>query len=460
MDIKEITAKERLASDVIADLTAKQIKVTPWGVLEKEYDPKKHPVNTDPGYLDIVKGNQIDRMTRITLPFQKLAVKRMAELAFAIPVKRVYSITDNEQQQTARKIIEAIYKKNKIDAENIKRGKYLYASCEVCTLWYTQPMPTIYAGNKSQLKLRCKSYSPMCGDALYPLFDEYDDMIALSVKYRRTENNKTVEYLDTYTETEHIRWRMDGSDIVEELREQIKLGKIAGVYAYKDEPIWEDQSGNIFEAEWTLSRNGNYIRKNAKPNWVVFSDDGVTFGDEKIGNQEGRNVLQYPANAKAEYVTWQQATESIKFHIEQLTSIFFKSLQLPDMSMENMKTTPMSGEARKMMFIDAQLKVNDEKEVWLEFFNREFSIIREYAKLMFPSLAQAFDALSVDIEITPFTINDEGETIGNLSAATGGKAIMSQRTAIENLGYVDDTEEELMRINEESEVNLFNTPTI
>lgn len=96
----------------------------------------------------------------------------------------------------------------------------------------------------------------------------------------------------------------------EELREEIKLGKISGVYANRVEPIWEDQSENIYEVEWTLSRNGNYIRKNAKPNWVVFSDEGVTFGEEKIGNQEGRNVLQYPANAKAEYVLWPLAVRT------------------------------------------------------------------------------------------------------------------------------------------------------
>lgn len=459
MDIKEITAKERPAAEIIADLTNKQVYVIGWDTLRLEYDSRLHPVKTDVSYQDIYKDGKVDKMTRIVLPFQKLAVKRMTELVFAIPVKRVYK-TNNEQQQEARNIIEDIYRKNRIDAVNLERGRYLYASCETCTLWYTQPTRTLYAGHESAHKLRCKSYSPMKGDSIYPLFDEYDDLIALSVKYCRRENNRDVYYLDTYTDTEHIRWRMDGNDIAEELREEIKLGKISGVYANRVEPIWEDQSENIYEAEWTLSRNGNYIRKNAKPNWVVFSDEGVTFGEEKIGNQEGRNVLQYPANAKAEYVTWQQATESIKFHIEQLTSIFFKSLQLPDMSMENMKTTPMSGEARKMMFIDAQLKVNDEKGIWIEFLSREFNVVREHAKQLFPRLASAFDNLSVDIEITPYTINDESELIGNLSNATGGKAIMSQKTAIENLGYVDDAEEELERITNEGMAGLFNEPTV
>lgn len=80
---------------------------------------------------------------------------------------------------------------------NIERGKSLFASCETITLWYSQEQPTVYAGQKSPLKLRCKNYSPMNGDGLYPLFDEYDDMIALSIEYTRKEGNKTITYFDT-----------------------------------------------------------------------------------------------------------------------------------------------------------------------------------------------------------------------------------------------------------------------
>ena len=135
-------------------------------------------------------------------------------------------------------------------------------------------------------------------------------------------------------------------------------------------------------------------------------------------------------------------------------------LQLPDMSMENMKATPMSGEARKMMFIDAQLKVTDESGIWLDMFDREINVVRAFMKIMYPSLADAIDSLQVEVAITPYQISDETERIGNLSNATGGKPIMSQRTAIRNLGYVDDVDEELGHIAEESTASLFDEPTI
>ncbi len=459
MDIKEITSPERDARSIIQDLKYKTVVVKPWANLRKEYEPKEHPVMTDKTYKDKVTKKGIERVTRLTLGLQKLAVKRITELMFAIPVQRVYN-PENEQEKTVAKIMEAIFQKNRIDSLNIERGKSLFASCETITLWYSQEQPTVYAGQKSPLKLRCKNYSPMNGDSLYPLFDEYDDMIALSIEYTRKEGNKTITYFDTYTADEHIRWRTRDGATVEELREKVELEKITGVYIHRDEPIWEDQSPNVYEGEWTLSRNGNYIRKNARPNWVVFSDNKVKYGNEPTNDNAGRNVLQYGQNDKAEYKTWQQAIDSIKFHIDEIKRNFFMQLQLPDMSMENMKATPMSGEARKMMFIDAQLKVTDESGIWIEFFDREINVVRAFMKKMYPNLSAAIDNLQVDVVITPYQIRDEAERITNLTNATNGKAIMSQRTAVANLGYVDDVDEELEQIAKESVVNVFDEPTV
>ena len=459
MDIKEITSPERDARSIISDLKYKTVVVKPWANLRKEYEPKEHPVMTDKNYRDKVTKKGIEKVTRLTLGLQKLAVKRMTELMFAIPVQRVYNPV-SEQEKTVAKIMEAIFLKNRVNSLNIERGKSLFASCETITLWYSQEQPTVYAGQKSLLKLRCKNYSPMNGDSLYPLFDEYDDMIALSIEYTRKEGNRTITYFDTYTADEHIRWRTENGGTVEELRESVELGKITGIYIHRDEPIWEDQSPNVYEGEWTLSRNGNYIRKNARPNWVVFSDKKVNHGNEPTNDNAGRNVLQYGQNDKAEYKTWQQAIDSIKFHIDEIKRNFFMELQLPDMSMENMKATPMSGEARKMMFIDAQLKVTDESGIWIEFFDREINVIRAFMKKMYPTLSAAIDSLQVDVVITPYQIRDEAERITNLTNATNGKAIMSQRTAVANLGYVDDIDEELAQIAKESTVSLFEEPTV
>ena len=461
MKIEEIIASDRPATQIIADLKKKTIKVPSWEKLVKEYDTSRHPVMDRALYRDkLLKNGTEEKVTRFTLGWQKLATKRMTELLFGLPVTRVYNTHDNEDEKRAALIMEDIFKRNRINSVNIERARYLYASCEVVTLWYSQEVPTLYAGEQSPYKLRCKNYSPMNGDTLYPLFDEYDDMVALSIEYSRSEDEQTITYFDTYTADKHIRWRTSGGATEVDIEENIDLQKINGIYGCRPEPIWEDKSQNVYEAEWTLSRNGNYISKNARPNWVVFSNDDIIYGNEKLGREEGRNVLQYTADSRAEYVTWQQAIDSIKFHIEEIKRNFFMELQLPDMSMDNMKATPMSGEARKMMFIDAQMKATDESGLWYEYFDREINVVRAFMKKMYPQLATAIDALQVDVVITPYQIRDDAEKITNLVNATGGKAVMSQRTAISNLGYVEDVDAELEQIANEDMSNVFEQPTL
>ncbi len=459
MDIKEIVAEGNDPVWVIGRLKEKSIRVPAWATLDKAYDPKKHPVMDKKLYPDKVTKKGVQKVTRITLSLPKLAAKRMSGLMFGLPVKRIYK-TQSDEEKRAANIIEAIFAKNRIDSVNRERGKQLFASCEVATIWYSQEQDTTYSGEPSRLKLRCKSYCPMNGDAIYPLYDEYDDMIALSIEYQRREGDRDVTYFDTYTATEHIRWRTEGSSPEEEIRESIELAKIPGVYLYRPEPIWEGEAENVYEAEWTLSRNGNYIRKNARPNWVIFSDEKVKTGQEPTNDNEGRNVLRYPKDAKAGYVTWQQAIESIKYHVEEIKRNFFTNLQLPDMSMDNMKSTPMSGEARKMLFIDAQMKAEDESGPWLEFFDREVNVVKAFAKKMYPSLAGAIESLQVEVLISVYQIRDETERINNLTNATNGKPIASQRTAIQRLGWVDDVDAEIAQLESESTVSLFDEPTV
>ena len=459
MTIKEII-DNRPPQEIIADLKNKSIAVPDWANLQKEYDSRQHPVMTDPFYRDkIKKHGGTEKMTRVTLGWMKLAVKRMTELLFGIDVLHIYNDHEDEKQKEAAQILEAVYAKNRIATVNNNRSRYLYAACEAATIWYTQEQPTSYANRPSPLKLRCRTFSPFSdasktSEAIYPLFDGFDDLIALSFEYTRVENQTTVTYFETYTADEHIRWKNDGGNYTELLRERFEIGKIPGVYIHRGEPIWEDQAQNVFEVEWALSRNGNYIRKNSRPTWVVASDDTIEHGQESDNDNEGRNILHYPADAKYGYATWPQAIDSLKFQIEEIKREFFTQLQLPDMSMDNMKATPMSGEARKMVFIDGQMKVKDESGIWLEFLDRECNVLIAFLKKMFPDLAEAFNALEVEHRITPYQIKDESERLSNINTAAGGKPFMSQRTAVKEAGYVDDIEAELELIGLESKSDI------
>lgn len=463
MTIEEIMALPT-PTQIVGELKKKSIVLPAWSDLEKQYDQRKHPVMNRGLYPDVSrkdrKGNvKTEYVTRITRGWQKLAVKRISGIMFGIPAVRKYK-PQNDAEQKVATIMEDIFQKNRINSLNRDRCKKLYASCEVLTIWYAVEMPTVYAGESTALRLRCKVYSPMDGAELYPLFDEYGDLIALSVQYGRVEDSKTITYFETFTADQHVRYVMQGSSWEEEMTEQIQIGKIPAIYITREEPIWEEESDNVYEAEWALSRNGNYIRKNARPNWVVFSDDKVDKGKDIHKDNDGSAFLHYPANAKAGYQTWQQAIDSLKYHVDTIKQNFFMQLQLPDLSYENMKTQAMSGESRKMMFIDAQQKALDESGIWEEAFDREINVIRAFMKKMYPHLSAAIDSLQVEARIVPFQINDNAEKVSNLSNATGGKQIMSQRTAIQELAIADDVDEELRLIEEESSMDIMQEPAL
>lgn len=464
MTIEEIlNSTELTAAEKIAALREKTIQVPVWTGrygLVHQFDPTKHPVMNKQKYPDIVSDDGIEYVTRVTCDLQRLATKRMTELCCGIPVKRVYK-PENDKQKMIASYIEAIFDRNRINSVNIERLNMLFAGCEVLTLWYAIESENNIYGFDSPLKFRCRNFSPMLGDDLYPLFDEYGDMVAMSVGYTRKIGKKNVQYFDTYTAAKHIKYSDAGGEWAEIENEDITaIGKIPCIYMYRPTPIWEDTSKTVYEIEWALSRNGNYLRKNSKPIFVVLADEVIQFGDEKTENKEFKAVMQYPKGSTAQYVTWQQAIENLKFYVNELRSLFFTQLQLPDWSYEKMSQQALSGESRKQLFIDAQMKVNDESGRLLEGFDREINVVKAFLKTALPDRYHSdIDALKVETKITPFSITDTKETVDMLMTANGGEPIMSQRESIEEFGHSDDVDKTLEEIAQQGVEDAFN-PTV
>ncbi len=464
MTIEEILNSTELTdAEKIAALREKTIQVPVWTGrygLVHQFDPTKHPVMNKQKYPDIVSDDGIEYVTRVTCDLQRLATKRMTELCCGIPVKRVYK-PENDKQKMIASYIEAIFDRNRINSVNIERLNMLFAGCEVLTLWYAIESENNIYGFDSPLKFRCRNFSPMLGDDLYPLFDEYGDMVAMSVGYTRKIGKKNVQYFDTYTAAKHIKYSDAGGEWAEIENEDITaIGKIPCIYMYRPTPIWEDTSKTVYEIEWALSRNGNYLRKNSKPIFVVLADEVIQFGDEKTENKEFKAVMQYPKGSTAQYVTWQQAIENLKFYVNELRSLFFTQLQLPDWSYEKMSQQALSGESRKQLFIDAQMKVNDESGRLLEGFDREINVVKAFLKTALPGRYHSdIDALKVETKITPFSITDTRETVDMLMTANGGEPIMSQRESIEEFGHSDDVDKTLEEIAQQGVEDAFN-PTV
>ena len=170
-------------SAIIGKLKERSVCVPSWSSLITEYEPSLHEIVEDKlGRRDKqLSGGVVEKAARIPIGLEKLLTRRISEFTLAIPVKRIYTYNKNDEVLKAIvKSIEKIYVHAHIDAENMKRAKCYYASCEMFTLWYTQHKKNKLYGFDSEYKLKCRTFSPMDGVRIFPLFDEYEDLLALS----------------------------------------------------------------------------------------------------------------------------------------------------------------------------------------------------------------------------------------------------------------------------------------
>ena len=435
----EITAifdSSRPIDNIINDLKEKSVCVPLWDKLIKDYEPTLHDIVSDTiTRKDKIKSDgTVEKASRIYIGLEKLLTKRMTEFMFSIPVKRIYhNIENNKTRQQIAKAIENIYKYARIDSENIKRGNTYFASCEVFTIWYIVEKPNTLYGFQSKYKLKCKTYSPMDGVKLYPLLDELGDMLAMSFEYAKKIGQEEFTFFETYTAHTHYKWKQRGSEWEQIKAESIDIQKIPGIYIYRPVPIYHGLSYLRNEIEYTLSRNSDVIAYNSAP---ILKVAGEIQGKEDKG--ESRRVFRVENGGDVSYVSWSQAIEALKYHVNTLTNLFWAQSQMPDISFENMKSLGNIGfDARQTLLTDAHLKVGDESGAWIEAFERECSVIKAFAKRMNTSWANEVDNVEVEHIITPFIQMDEDATTDRLIKQNGGKAIKSQLQTIREAGSND-----------------------
>jgi SPP1 family phage portal protein len=220
------------------------------------------------------------------------------------------------------------------------------------------------------------------------------------------------------------------------------------VYGRQDFVEWEDVQGLIDRLETLLSNFADTNDYHASPKIVV---KGEVLGFAQKG--ESGAILQLEGdNADAKYLSWQHAPESVKLEIETLLRMIYTITQTPDISFDSIKGIgAVSGIALKLLFLDAHLKVQDKMEIFDDYLQRRLSIIQSYLAPFNTGLKAACESLTIEPEIVPYMIEDEQAKVDLLLSANGGKAVASQKTTVEQLGWVNDSEAEYEQIlNEES----------
>lgn len=466
MNIAEIITPGRDPKEIMNDLKQKSIIVPSWSDIEKEYEPIKHAIIADPTLRpkDKTKGGFTEKVAKLTYAAEKMITRRMNQLAFTIPVERKYEFDgSNTSLKEAADAIEAVYANARINGVNVNRMRAYFAACEVCTIWYAVDTGIEHNdyGFPTKFKFRCRSYSPMDAKKskisqanLYPLLDEYDDMIAMSIEYARKENGKDAKYFETYTAEKVYKWReMEG--VIEELPQtDVPIGKIQCAYISRQEPIFQGVANNRNEIEFTLSRESDIIRKNSAP--IIKITGKMANPEDRPATDIAREVYHMEEKGDVNTVSPVISPESTKFLVSQLKQHIEEDTQMPNLSMENVKNLGGVGyEARKTLLTDAHMKVGEEKHEIIWFFERECSVIKSLVGEANLKWKEAIKEVKVRHAITPFVLDDKKAKAEELSIEVAG-GFKSRKQAVKDLGDVKDIEAELAQMQLEEGLSAEN----
>jgi len=282
--------------------------------------------------------------------------------------------------------------------------------------------------------------------SIYPIFDEFDDLVIISFEYERIEGGDTVKYFETYTFETHYKWKQQGGAWEEAISpEPIYILKHPVIYIWRPLPIWEDTSTNREEIEFTLSRTSDIIRKNSKP---IIKVVGELEGTAPVGDT-AREVYTLKAGGDLGLVAPPVTTDAVDFYTNQLQQNTEEELQLPNLSLTNVKDLGNIGEgARKTLLADGHLKVGEEKWDIIRFLDRESNIIKAFLGQMNVQWKDSIQDLEVEHIITPFVQNDKQTDIDTYGKAVS-YGLLSRRTALKKLDLVENPDTEIELIDQE-----------
>ena len=443
--IEELKKRNSTAPDIKKYL--KQLNIDDHDINDATLRPDKIVKVTDAS--GDVTGTRPEKVARIALSLQKLIVNRAAAFAFGNAPDITTETTDENEQKVYKACLKIL-----TDNKSVSHNKNMAKSCmkftESAELWFPRPGKHNNYGFDSEFKIKVRIFSADKGDSLYPLFDEYGDMIAFSREFKAKENGKEIEYFETYTSDYILKWKKENAEWTEVFgkdgkRVQNMLGKIPVVYISQPEAEWSDVQNLINELELLLSRFSDTVAYHGSPKIFVTGD---ILGFAKKG-EEGA-IISGGKDATANYLAWPYAPDAVKLEKETLLNLIFTITQTPDISFDSLKGIgQIAYNTLKLMFLDAHLKVEDKKEIYIEMLQRRMNILKAFVGKLDNKLSAASSNLDLSVDIVPYMPGDLASDIQNLTNATAGKAILSQKTAVAKSGLVKDAEKEYKLIQEE-----------
>lgn len=418
---------------------------------EKKYtDPTTGKEYTEPEQKKLVDPN------RIALPIEQDIVN--IQTAFTVGTEPLLDCKPEQSEEGLLIALKQVFKKNKIKYQNKKAVRAWLAEQEVAEYWYVvrddgfwaklkRKAAGIFGKSMPEYRLKSVLWSPFRGDKLYPFFDDNGDLVALSREYKKKglDDDETQCFM-TVTKDMVYQWELD-SDWQDKGSFRHNFKKMPIIYMYRPEAYCEKIKTLRIRLEKLLSNYADCIDYHFFPILMLFGDVQQLSGELK-----NRIVQLTGLSANAQYLTWNQVPETVKFEVETLLSQIYGLTNTPRISFDSLKGTgnAVSGVAFDYVFMSTHLNVENLNEVVGVFMQRRVNFLVSALGSLNSNLAEASETIDIDVQMQPYRLENLSEKIDTALKAKNGE-LWSQQRAITFVGNIDNVLEEVEQIKEEQQ---------
>lgn len=443
--------------------------------LLKLYDPYLHDVN-DPTkrenrklehegeeYEDAISGTTKTTTQESEVEVNRLQLARQQQIVQAAVFFECGSditlefASDNKREVQFFEAIKKVWDDNKLSfkTEDIVERRLIETHC--AELWYDYKSPgywdgTILEGSdrKPGMMLLCKEN----GDDIYPIWDEYDDLVGFARRYESTNLITDIKSLhfDIYVVGNIILGTQeDGKEWKTEEKEGYNF--LSVVYHQQKRHEWANVQPLSNREENNISNLGDTNDYYGDPAMIIEGE-----ADSLPSQAEVAKVIQVKgengARGSVSFAQPDAMVESKKLEFEIIKQEQFDITNTPDISfntMSKLMSNGTSGIALRLLFMGPQMKGNKAQKRLHEMLARRINVIKKMLIEFDPSLA---DLISVNpgIKFKDALPVDKGEIIGHVTKMVAAR-LMSRKTAMLILGEVSDVEQELTQILEEAKAD-------
>lgn len=391
---------------------------------------------------------------RLTVPFANKIVNTAVAFEIGEPVTLI-SEDKNDLYDAVKKVWQLTRMDYKLQ-EALKKKK---SELESCIIFHIENIPNgkswvtkLFKTEKKRIKSNVKTSKE---GRMYPVFDNSGNMIYFVWRFTsKNEDHQEIDNIWIYTDKERIDIDNSNNRVYSiTSKKPHGFDRIPVVYLQQDFPEWEGVKTLIDRFEVALSKLGGSNDYAGYPLLKLYgelvsmpdrNDDGKTLRfPMKEVDDTGKTI-----HGDAEFLTANNAVESVKLEIEKLEALIYALSSTPDIAFENLKGLgAMSGIALRLMFLDAIIKAKMNEGENRTMIERCLNIISSGIRETNTKLSK--EELLISVQFNSILPSDLKEAVEIATSAVNG-GVMSKETAVDYLDMVEDKEGELERINKKS----------